>query len=137
MKSSLMAVVGLGVLTLVGAAYGDYVRFHVGTFQGQWCDGNPVTYRVTSALGPNAWGGRIQNGTTLDRLRVDQLDDGSLRVVRYLSGAHEGQTQQITTRPPAVRVFSGQTFAQFWAETGSGPSCRGVNADLRMPYAGP
>ncbi len=126
------------VVAAVGASgLADRVPFRIGTFRGQWCDGNPVVYSVTSQSAPMQWVGRIQNGSALDRLRITQSDDGSLRIVRFLSGAYEGQTQEITTRPASVRIFDGQSYAQYWAETGSGPSCTGRNADLRMPYDGP
>lgn len=115
----------------------DNVPLRAGVYQGQWCDGNQVIYNITTAMGPHSWAGRMQNGSSLDRITVDQLDDGTVRIVRVLSGAYEGQTQMILTRRAAMRVFNGATYAQFWAASGIGPSCQGHNADLRMPYAGP
>lgn len=129
-----MGIVAGIAVCVAGAAYADNVRFHSGVFRGQWCDGNQVIYHVTNARGVRSWNGRMQNGSALDRIRIDQLSDGSLRIVRTLTGASEGQTQQILTRPAAIRIFDGETYAQYWADSGTGPSCRGHNADLRMPY---
>ena len=129
-----VAIVPAIAICAAGLAHADNVRLRVGVYRGQWCDGNQVVYTVTNSRGPRSWVGRMQNGSTLDRIRIDQLSDSSLRIVRILTGANEGQTQQILTRPAAIRIFDGETYAQFWAESGTGPSCRGHNADLRMPH---
>lgn len=128
---------GLAIFAFSVVVLADNFPFRAGSHRGQWCDGNLVTYTVTATATPRMWSGRLQNGETFDRIDIEQFGDGSLHIVRHLTGAYEGQTQEITTRPPAMRVFGGHAFAQFWAAHGEGPSCTERNADLRMRLAAP
>lgn len=107
------------------AANGD---FKLGTFGTMFC-GAPASFEVTARRNQDwEFDGKIAIRDTgeYDQLFVKQMNDNSLVIVRYLSGRHTGQQQQVRTSPPK---FLREANAAAWpaaadnAMTGDGAGC--------------
>lgn len=110
------------------AANGD---FKLGTFGTMFC-GAPATFEVTARRNQDwEFDGKIAIRDTreYDQLFVKQMNDNSLVIVRYLSGRHTGQQQQVRTSPPKfLREANGQRIARFMSRGGTGVGCNNLGA---------
>lgn len=136
-KVALLVAVGLGVsLTPQSSqAIDPKVKLRTGIFVGNWC-GFTATFVITQT-NPTS---RIYEGTVtldatsqVDKINVQQLTNGSLRITRYLSGAFTGQTQIMFTHPPEMLAAAGgKTVANWPAKKTYGYGAK-LAGFLRMP----
>jgi hypothetical protein len=64
---------------------------------------------------------------------VEQYDDNSLRMIRYLEGTESGQTQVVQTNPPQVKVSkNGAHYALFTSQRGYGNGCDGTTSVINV-----
>ena len=129
-----MVAVGLGMsLTAQTSRAADHdMRF--GTFEGNWC-GFPARFELTRERG-NTWvfEGKITIKATgqIDRVTVKQNRDNSLRIVRYLTGAHTGTTQWVDTYPPETLVRNDKSYVNFMVRSAGGYGSKPLG-HLHMP----
>ncbi len=100
----------------------------VGNFGYQWCNYG-ATFQIQSKE-PDKWvfHGKIliQETGQYDRLWIEQYEDNSLRIIRYLSGAHNGETQVVQTHPPQIKLNNGKSVAEFREKAAYGVGAKGA-----------
>lgn len=113
------------------AAEGDLKS---GTFNGRFC-GVPARFEVTwRNNGTWLFDGRILIRDTgeYDRLLIEQYNDNSLKIVRYLGGHNTGKRQWAFTGPPAMKLVNGIRYLHFTASRGNGVACKNAGASTEM-----
>ena len=118
--------------TQASAAEGD---MKLGIWQGFFC-GAPADFELYTTKSDDKWffEGKILIRDTgeYDRLTIEQYDDNSLRVRRYLSGSHAGKRQWAKTAPPKITRKNGGVIAEFEAKSGNGVGCNNEYAYTRF-----
>jgi hypothetical protein len=105
------------------SALADDADLRLGNFGSSWC-GYDARFNIESRDGDSwVFHGHIEIAKTneYDELRIEQLDNNSLHMVRYLTGGNTGQTQIVQTRPPKTLTSS----VDFIATNGHGGGCDG------------
>ena len=122
-KVILAAVIALTGTTTFAQAGPEDLR--VGSFSGTWC-GYKATFELTSKNDAWEFNGKIRIEKTgeYDRLFIRQNNNDSLRIIRYLSGANTGSSQNVLTFPPQVKSNSNGVYATFAGASGGGPGCK-------------
>ncbi len=110
----------------------------LGTMTGKWC-GSDAKIQLTKhdpATGFFHGTIRIIQTGQVDKFRVRQLNDMSLRLVRFLSGYHHGQTQYATTAPPQRYCPHARCYNWWPGDTRGGVGCTHATAEiiLQQPY---
>lgn len=109
------------------AADGD---LRLGTFDGVWC-GYGATFHI-ERQDANSWvfHGHVSfdEHPDFDELWIEQYEDNSLRMIRYLSGEATGMTQTVQTHPPDFQV-SGVAFTK---QQSYGPDCEAPGDGQRI-----
>lgn len=116
LSTGLLAAVALGLSLIPQTSQAGDIDLRNGTFRSNWCGSDA---RITLVRRPGD--DFIFDGTVLiestgqvDKVFVRQLEDDSLHMVRYLSGAQSGQTQVMQTHPPQLlKREDGKTVASF------------------------
>jgi len=105
-----------------------------GTFRGNWC-GSVAEFVIKKQKGEDwKFEGTVEilsNGQ-VDRLTVEQVQNNSLHMVRFLSGKHEGDTQVMQTHPPETLSVGGKLTVNFPTRRTFGYGAR-LAGFLRMP----
>lgn len=120
------AVCSTTLLLNPGVAAADGVTdMRLGNFFAIWC--NYDAHLNVESRDGDSWvfHGHIQIDRTgqVDELFVEQYEDNSLRIVRYLSGPEAGQVQTIQTHPPQVKMIGGRQTAEFDSKNSYGVGC--------------
>lgn len=125
MRSLGLAVALSASIAMVSAASAAIGDFRTGSFSGYWCSYD-ARFDIQSRDG-NTWvfHGRLFLSATnqYDELWVEQYSDNSLRIIRYLSGQYQGQTQVIQTFSPEQVIIGGVVMSAFSASSTAGPGC--------------
>jgi len=110
---------------------GEY-DLQVGTYSGTWCN-YAAKFHIESREGTD-WIFRghilIKKTGQYDNLWIEQYQDNSLRMIRYLTGAHSGQTQVVQTYPPEKKLIRGSYRLVFTGKAGYGIGCGGTSTTL-------
>ena len=105
-----------------------------GTFKGNWC-GSAAEFKFKKQPGEDwKFEGTVEILSTgqVDRLTVQQLENNSLHMVRFLSGKHKGETQVMQTHPPETLDLGGKLTVNFPTRRVEGFGSR-LAGFLRMP----
>jgi hypothetical protein len=120
-----IAWVSTSLLTAAVAAADEVTDIHYGSFFARWCEYD--AWLNLEHRDGDSWVFhghiRIEKTGQFDELFVEQYDDNSLRIIRYLSGPEAGQIQTIQTYPPQVKMIGGKQTAVFSAKSSDGPGC--------------
>lgn len=122
MRNILIALSLTSTAVSASAADGD---FRTGSFGAIWCNYAAYLHVETKKSGSWRFDGKIEILKTgeLDRLRVQQKDDNSLEITRYLSGKNTGKVQKVYTHPPIMKtdkmIFEWQRSSGIGCGTGT------------------
>ncbi len=75
---------------------------------------------------------KILSTRQVDRITIEQLEDNSLYMLRYLSGQHSGKTQGMQTHPPEILSSGTRQIVNFPAKRTYGYGAR-LAGFLKMP----
>jgi hypothetical protein len=130
----------IALITLVGTsiaiapvARAQSADLRLGTFGREWC-GYAAAFNIESKE-PDRWvfHGHVSfaHFPDVDELWIEQYEDDSLRMIRYLSGSQTGMVQTVQTHPPKFLKNS----VNFEKVTSYGPDCEGAakGAELALP----
>jgi hypothetical protein len=129
LKKLLLAVLIFGLGAASSAFAGTDML--IGSFAGKWCNYDARFDIETKETGRWIFRGRILIHETgqYDPVWIEQYDDDSLRIIRYLQGANLGQTQVVQTHPPQTNLNNNV----FYSQQGYGYGCEGTSSFLITP----
>jgi hypothetical protein len=107
---------------------------HLGSFDTLWCNYHARIDVQSQDPGTWVFRGKILIFSTgqYDPVWIEQYQDLSLRVIRYLQGPMLGETQVVQTHPPEeVFLSSGRRFL-FRGKRGYGFGCDGTRSDVYL-----
>lgn len=131
---ALLAVVGLGLSLTPQASQAGDIDMRNGTFRSNWCGSDAKITLVRRPGSDFIFDGTVTIESTgqVDKLFARQLEDDSLYMVRYLSGANTGKTQAMQTHPPQLlKREDGKIVANFATKKTYGDGAR-LAGFLRM-----
>lgn len=110
------------------AAFAKPGDMRVGIHEGEWC-GLSAQFRVETKRG-DTWkfDGQvlIHQTNEIDRLTIEQYENNSLYIRRYLSGPHSGKRQWSSTHPPRFSEAGNRGMtAHFDTKARGGFGCSG------------
>jgi hypothetical protein len=123
------------VVTSPVALAGNDADMHVGSFDATWCNYSATIDIESKESGKWIFHGhiRIRQTDQYDVLWVEQYDDNSLRMIRYLEGTESGQMQTVQTNPPQEKsTESGAHYALFTSHRGYGVGCDGTSSTITV-----
>ncbi|WP_375449393.1 hypothetical protein [uncultured Devosia sp.] len=126
-SASLLAMVLLAFANMVPAHAADS-DLKTGQYEGTWCGYSAVFDIAVKERRRWVFHGKIVFPTydnLADELWIEQYEDQSLRMIRYLSGTQEGWTQVIQTFAPEMHGSEAGYAPTFTVERANGPDCEG------------